>query len=174
MAEVSLFIDITYNTLNIRTKVSFIISGTTYLPITSHGQQTDNEAAQPTVKATISYVGSWDFSATAANICMGSLESLFDSDEWADVNDFLGHIVRDTLTLQYEFGELTTSSILLGALVVYEGYSFSLKYTRDASDKDTGWILTMELTDEVSWGGGFSKEPKMGYRLQWLLPRWDN
>ncbi|RSL82212.1 hypothetical protein CEP51_005300, partial [Fusarium floridanum] len=167
MAEVSLFIDATYNTLSTGPKFSFIISGTIYLPIPAQAQNTDTDVAQPMLNMTISYAGSWDFSATAANIWMGSLESLFDSGEWTDVNDFLGHIVLDTLTLRYEFKGSTASSLALNAVVVYEGYSFSLEYTRNASDKGAGWTLTMDLTDQASKGA--SKEPTMGSVLQWLL-----
>ncbi|CAM1505071.1 Fc.00g107080.m01.CDS01 [Cosmosporella sp. VM-42] len=119
----------------------------------------------PTLNVTIIYNGGWEFSATASNIHLGSLVSLFGGEvEQADAKEMLGHLILETLQLKYTSQKSTVSMLSLTAIVLFKACRFELKYSRQAGDKDAGWMLTMDLTQKKS-----TEKVKLASILQWLL-----
>ncbi|KAF5539411.1 hypothetical protein FMEXI_8900 [Fusarium mexicanum] len=160
LAQATLTIVVDYNSSNASgSKFSFDLSGSVELPVV----ELDKGSPAPTLQASIAYADGWDFTATARSIRIESLVSLFDDDEQEDVKDFLGQVMLEYLDLEYKFHGSTASQFILGAQVLYDGYSFTLSYVRSSG---TAWTLSMAVAKNT---GSQKTTTTMGSLLQWLL-----
>ncbi|KAM0544226.1 hypothetical protein ACHAPJ_011915 [Fusarium lateritium] len=160
LAQAALTIVVDYNSSNTSgSKFSFDLSGSVELPVV----ELDKGSPVPTLQASIAYANGWDFTATARSVRIESLVSLFDDDEQEDVKDFLGQVMLEYLELEYKFDGSTASELILGAQVVYDGYSFTLAYNRSSG---TAWKLAMAVAKNT---GSEKTTTTMGSLLQWLL-----
>ncbi|KAK7419843.1 hypothetical protein QQZ08_010677 [Neonectria magnoliae] len=168
MTKTSLLIATTYSFKEAdRSNFGLLISGFIELPEFAPVTRTElqHNRGPPRLTATIKYAGDWEFSATASNIQIGSLVSLFGGEvEQADVKDLLGHLTLESMELKYSHQESKSSSLGLAATVLFKDYRFELKYGRQSGDNDADWALTMGLTDN-----GTAQKVKLASILQWLL-----
>ncbi len=171
LTKSSLFVSTTYKTKKAgsASEFSLLISGTVDLPIMGQRDGNPTEVGlgrgNPTLNVTIEYKKGWSFAATARNICIGSLVSVFGGEvEQEDVKDILGHLVLDTLRLKYSHEGAKVSTLELFAVVVFKNYQFELSYKRSVENKDGGWTLRMEIPEKKS-----REEIKLSSILQWLL-----
>ena len=172
----SLFISTTYAPSKGATgssQFNLVISGTVDLPMLEQqdGSATETGLSNPSrsssLNLTVKYQSQegWTFAAGAHNICIGSLvSSVFGEVEQEDVRDVLGHLVLQTLTLEYQHQGARVSALSLTAVLVFKAYAFTLTYNRSAGDKESGWTLSLGLSSRESKG-----EMTVGSILRWVL-----
>ena len=167
-------------------KLEFTVAGTLFLPLPpppkqgaaggEMGKDDELEAdpdLAPQVKATIRYDGSWFFSASAENIGIGSLLSMFGTtSEQADVQEALGHLVLHKLAFRYTYSSTKATDLTFVADIRFKSFLFRLDYTRSTTKTRTdtkdssAWDLTITFKAAVN-----DAQLTLSELLAWLLGR---